>query len=115
VLFLVPWIETECDITYESRSGLIALWHRLGMEHRKPRAVSSKLDPDKQAAFIKEYERTGLGMTRPSYLAMRYIRRMRCGLWNGWAPKDTPVAVEQTSGRQRLNIHGAISRPAEPV
>ena len=25
-----------------------------------------------------------------------------------WAPKDTPVAVEQTSGRQRLNIHGAI-------
>src|SRR5271165_4747213 len=25
-----------------------------------------------------------------------------------WAPKDTPVAVAQTSGRQRLNIHGAI-------
>ena len=25
-----------------------------------------------------------------------------------WAPKDTPVAVEQTSGQQRLNIHGAI-------
>ena len=47
------WIETECGITYESRSGLIALLHRLGMEHRKPKAVSSKLDPDKQAAFIK--------------------------------------------------------------
>ena len=25
------------------------------MEHRKPKAVSSKLDPDKQAAFIKSY------------------------------------------------------------
>jgi len=25
-----------------------------------------------------------------------------------WAPKDTPLAVAQTSGRQRLNIHGAI-------
>jgi hypothetical protein len=24
------------------------------MEHRKPKAVSRKLDPDKQAAFIKE-------------------------------------------------------------
>jgi hypothetical protein len=24
-----------------------------------------------------------------------------------WAPKDTPIAVAQTSGRQRLNIHGA--------
>src|SRR5271166_2707788 len=50
------WIETECGITYESRSGLIALLHRLNMEHRKPKAVSSKLDPDKQAAFIKTYE-----------------------------------------------------------
>jgi transposase len=47
------WIETECGITYESRSGLIALLHRLGMEHRKPKAVSSKLDSDKQAALSK--------------------------------------------------------------
>ena len=25
-----------------------------------------------------------------------------------WGPKDTPLSVPQTSGRQRLNIHGAI-------
>src|SRR6202521_4020526 len=50
------WIEKECGVTYESRSGLIALLHRLGMEHRKPQAVSRKLDPNKQAAFIKSYE-----------------------------------------------------------
>jgi len=50
------WIERECGIVYESRSGLIALLHRLGMEHRKPKLVSSKLDPDKQATFIKAYE-----------------------------------------------------------
>src|SRR6201999_2484424 len=25
-----------------------------------------------------------------------------------WAPKDIPLAVPQTSGRQRLNIHDAI-------
>ena len=25
-----------------------------------------------------------------------------------WAPKDAKVALEQSSGRQRLNIHGAI-------
>ena len=50
------WIERECGIPYDSRSGLIALLHRLGMQHRKPKAVSYKLDPDKQAAFIKSYE-----------------------------------------------------------
>jgi transposase len=34
------WIEKECGIAYQGRSGLIALLHRLGMEHRKPKAVN---------------------------------------------------------------------------
>jgi transposase len=41
------WIEKECGIEYQGRSGLIALLHRLGMEHRKPKEVSRKLDPAK--------------------------------------------------------------------
>jgi transposase len=47
------WIEKECGIEYQGRSGLIALLHRLGMEHRKPKAVSRKLDPDKQAGLYQ--------------------------------------------------------------
>ena len=50
------WIEQEFSIAYQSRSGLVALLHRLGMEHRKPRAVSQKLDVDKQKAFIEAYQ-----------------------------------------------------------
>lgn len=50
------WIEAEFAIDYQTRSGLIALLHRLGMEHRKPKTISRKLDPVKQAGFIKEYE-----------------------------------------------------------
>jgi transposase len=41
------WIAAECGIEYQTRSGLIALLHRLGMEHRKPTAISRKLDPAK--------------------------------------------------------------------
>src|SRR3954465_5766738 len=48
------WIENAFEVVYESRSGLIALGHRL--EHRKPEAVSRKLDPAKQKAFIDAYE-----------------------------------------------------------
>ena len=33
------WIEQEFGIVYQSRSGLVTLLHRLGMEHRKPQAV----------------------------------------------------------------------------
>ena len=47
------WIEREFAIAYQSRSGLIALLHRLGMEHRRPQAVSAKLDEAKQKAFIE--------------------------------------------------------------
>jgi transposase len=104
------WIEAECGISYESRSGLIALLHRLGMEHRKPKAVSSKLDPDKQAAFIRGYENllNQIGDDEAVLFAdavhpTHAVRPVGC-----WGPKDAQIAVPQTSGRQRLNIHGAI-------
>src|ERR1035437_2103767 len=50
------WIALECGIEYQTRSGLIALLHRLGVEHRKPKATSRKLDPVKQEAFIDASE-----------------------------------------------------------
>jgi transposase len=49
------WIACECGVEYQTRCGLIALLHRLGMEHRKPTAISRKLDPVKQASFIKAH------------------------------------------------------------
>jgi len=104
------WIKQECGIEYQGRSGLIALLHRLGMEHRKPKAVSRKLDPEKQVAFIKAYEDllNHMGDDEAVLFAdavhpTHAVRPVGC-----WAPKDTKIAVEQTSGRQRLNIHGAI-------
>jgi transposase len=49
-------IEKECRIECQGRSGLIALLHRLGMAHRKPRAAPPDPDIETQAAFIKAYE-----------------------------------------------------------
>jgi transposase len=93
-----------------SRSGLIALLHRLDMEHRKPKTVSRKLDPQKQAAFIRAYEDLLNHLDADEAILFvdavhptHAVRPVGC-----WAPKDTPIAVTQTSGRQRLNIHGAI-------
>ena len=104
------WIERECGITYESRSGLVALLHRLGMEHRKPKAASRKLDPAKQAAFIEAYEdllnhldADEAAMFADAVHPTHGARPVGC-----WAPKEMKVAVDQASGRDRLNIHGAI-------
>ncbi len=103
------WIARECGIVYESRSGLIALLHRLGMEHRKLKAIPRKRDPAKQAAFIKAYEAL---MNRLSADAAHPARAVRPVGY--WAPKDLKVAVEQASGRDRLNIHGATGLETGP-
>jgi hypothetical protein len=89
----------------------VMLLHRLGMEHRKPKEISRKLDPAKQAAFIKRYDELLNQMAadeavmfadavHPTHAA----RPVGC-----WAPKEVPIAIPQTSGRDRLNIHGAIN------
>ena len=91
------WIEHEFEVVYESRSGLIALLHRLGLEHRKPEAVSRKLDPARQQAFIDAYET--LLKTLPDDEAVMFAdavhpthgaRPVGC-----WAPKEVKVAVDQ--------------------
>ena len=59
--------------------------------------MSRKLDPAKQQAFIDTY--TALLKTLPDDEAVMFA----C-----WAPKEVKVAVDQTSGRDRLNLHGAL-------
>src|ERR1700730_9037606 len=103
-------IETEFGLVYESRSGLIALLHRLGLEYHKPDVIPRKLDEEKQKAFIESYNKLLNSLTdneavvfadavHPTHAA----RPAGC-----WAPSQENLAIEQTSGRQRINIHGAI-------
>src|ERR1700679_390473 len=94
------WIAAECGIEYQTRSGLIALLHRRCMEHREPKAISRKLNPAKQAAFITGYEdlmnRIFVGEAVIFADAAHLTRAMRpvgC-----WAPKEVSVALEQSSG-----------------
>ena len=104
------WIAKEFGLVYESRSGLIALLHRLGLEYHKPEVISRKLDPQTQQAFIASYENlmnsrgddevaVFIDAVHPTHAA----RPVGC-----WAPKKQKLAIEQTSGRERINIHGAI-------
>src|SRR6204780_4388570 len=51
------FIEQQFGLVYESRSGLVALLHRLGLEYHKPNVIPKKLDEDKQKAFIENYEK----------------------------------------------------------
>jgi transposase len=105
------FIERKFGLTYESRSGLIALLHRLGLEYHKPTVIARKLDEEKQQAFIEGYDKllNSLGNDEAVMFAdavhpTHAARPVGC-----WAPKTDKLAIEQTSGRQRINIHGAIN------
>ena len=103
-------IEREFGVVYESRSGLIALLHRLGLEYSKPETIGRKLNAEKQQAFIKAYEKllNSLGPDE-AVLFMDAVHPTHAARPVGcWAPAKENLAIEQTSGRQRLNIHGAL-------
>lgn len=104
------WLKQTYGLSY-SRPGLIALLHRLEFDYRKPEAMPRGLDDAKQQAFIDGYE--NLLNTMDSDEAVVFVdavhpthqvRPVGC-----WAPKGVAIAVEQTTGRDRLNIHGAIN------
>jgi len=104
------FISREFGLVYESRSGLFALLHRLGLEYHKPDVIPRQLNTEKQKAFIESYDK--LLNCLPDNEAVMFIdavhpthavRPAGC-----WAPRQDKLAIEQTSGRQRINIHGAI-------
>ncbi len=104
------WIEKEFGLVCDSRSGPIALLHRLGLEYHKPNVIPRKLDEKKQRAFIAIYE--NLMNSLPDNEAVLFVdavhpthaaRPVGC-----WALRGEKLAIEQTSGRQRISIHGAI-------
>ena len=104
------WIEKEFGLVYESRSGLIALLHRLGLEYHKPDIIPRKLDKEKQQAFIESYDDLLNSLAdNEAVLFADAVHPTHAARPAGcWAPSHEKLAIEQTSGRQRINIHGAI-------
>ena len=68
------------------------------------------MEPAKQAAFIKRYDELMNQLAADEAVMFadavhptHAVRPVGC-----WAPKEVPIAITQTSGRDRLNIHGTI-------
>jgi transposase len=103
------WLRKNFGLDY-SHAGLIALLHRLGLEYCKPCRIPRHLDEARQQAFIDKYEKLLNGLDADESVVFvdavhptHQVRPAGC-----WGPKGTTLAVEQTTGRESLNIHGAI-------
>ena len=95
----------------DSHAGPIALLHRLKLEYRKPGLVSAKPDAARPKAFIEAYDRllNRLGNDAAVVFAGAVHPAHQARLAGCRVPEGENIAVAPNSGRQRLNIHGAIN------
>lgn len=103
-------IRKTYDQTF-SRSGAIKLMARLGFQYRKPAPLPAVADEAAQEKFIREYEALLNGL--PDDEAVLFADAVHPEYQSrpafGWFPKDSKPGVRTTSGRQRVNIHGAVN------
>ena len=94
-----------------SHSGCIKVMHRLGFEYKRPKSLPAQADEAEQAAFIEAYDKllNGLAADEVVYFADAVHPEFQSRPVHGWVKKGDKVALRRTSGRQRINLHGALN------
>ena len=93
-----------------TRSGLIKLMNRIGFDWQKPEAVPGRIDADAQKKFINAHEdlRNSL-MPDEAIVYVDAVHPTHQTRFAGrWLPRGQRCAIATASGRDRLNLHGAI-------
>jgi transposase len=97
----------EFDYT---RSGLIKLMDRIGFDWQKPEAVPGRIDAEAQRKFIAAHEelRNSLGPDEAVVYVDAVHPTHQTRFAGRWLPRGQRCAIATASGRDRLNLHGAI-------
>jgi len=103
------YIEKTYGVKY-SRTGVKELLHRLDFVYKKPKHVPGKLDPEKQEAFLSEYEklRKTRGKNDPVYFVDAVHPPFNSIPAYGWIRRGTDKELKSNGGRRRVNINGAV-------
>jgi transposase len=93
-----------------TRSAIIKLMNRLGFEWRKPKTIPLKITIERQEKFIASHDnlRDHLLPDEAVLYADAVHPTHQSRPAGCWAPKDENIALRTASGRDRMNIHGAI-------
>ena len=116
---VAPWIEQQYDIRY-SESAVRAILTKLGFVYKKTLAVPGGAGPLEQALFLENME-PFLAEIDPSSEVVYFMdgvhpqHNTRSDY--AWIKKGQDKEVPSNTGRNRLNLHGAMNahRPEEVV
>lgn len=107
---VIDFVEKEFGVTY-TQSGMRDFLHRIGYEYKKPKLVPGNPDAEAQEIFAMQYEDfmqsksanievLFLDAVHPEHNAMAAY---------GWIKRGEKREIKTNSGRERLNLHGAIN------
>ena len=104
------YILVEYDVEYTIK-GVTNLLHRMGFSYKKPKHVPGKANQEAQEAFIKDYRK--LKRDKAPEDQIYFVDGVH-PLHNsqpayGWMKKDYNYTIQSNTGRQRININGAIN------
>lgn len=106
---VVDYVRKTFLVDY-SISGMCDLLHRIGYEYKKPKLVPGDPDIDKQEIFIKHY--TDFMLNKKNSVDVFFVDAVHpehntMGAY-GWIKCGVKKELKTNSGRQRLNLHGAM-------
>ena len=103
---IISYVKKEFGVVY-TVGGMTSLLHQLGFSYKKPKGVPGKAKAEEQKAFVRKYNRLkkkeGL-----IYFADSTHPMLNPVLSSGWIRKGRNFDVKTNSGRERVNINGAI-------
>jgi len=111
------YVEERWEVGYSER-GMTELLYRLGYVYKKPKLVPGKANAEAQKDFIEKYEilKENKAPEDPIYFMDATHPRHNPVLGYGWIKRGVEREIPSNTGRDRININGAIDlERLEPV
>ncbi len=107
---VIEYVEKTFKISY-SLSGMRDLLHRLGYEYKKPKLVPGNPDHIAQEIFAEQYEE--FMQNKPDNVEVLFADAVHpqhnTMAAYGWIKRGEKREISTTTGRERLNLHGAMN------
>ena len=110
VKHICAYVKENYAVSY-SRSGMTAWLEAHGFVYKRPKKVPGKMDPQRQEAFIKEYEalKGSLQPNEEIYFVDAVHPEYQSQAVCGWIKKGIEKTLQSTGKQSRLHIVGAVS------
>jgi len=106
---IINYVKKAYGIVY-SISGMNDLLHRMDFVYKKPKVVPGKANAEAQEEFIKDYAeiKENKGKNDPIYFMDGTHPQHNTMAAYGWIRRGKLKEIKSNTGRQRVNINGAI-------